>query len=177
MFLMNHKFSASLLFYVLGIVFWLLSLNFAESTLLCVFYSFFVGVVWGLVPRVSGSEPLTWKYLLPPFLLVVLMMFSVKMKLVMSTEVVLFTAMSLIHLRASILSFARLTRNGGVFSWIQLASFIYCLVYLFQKNILPFNVARSTFLVSIIVVSVCSIGVLFTLKRKSDEIKSEAISS
>ena len=158
MFWMNNRFSAYLLFYVLGLVFWLLSMSVDQSTLLCVFYSFFVGTVWGLTQS-------TWKQILPPFLLVILMMFAARMKMVMATEVVLITAMSLIHFRACVLSFIRVTKKASVFSWIQLASFIYSLVYLFQKNILPFSVSRNLFLMSMFIVNALSLGILLMVKN------------
>ena len=162
---MNNKYSAYVLFYALGLVFWLISKNVAESTLLCVFYSVFVGTVWGLIPKVSGGEPLSWQHLLPPFLLVMLMMFSVSLRMVISSEVVLITAMSLVHFRASILSFTRLTKGTRIFSWIQLASFIFGIVYIFQKNILPFFVSRSAFLMVMMAMSTFGIGILLVVKN------------
>jgi hypothetical protein len=165
---MSNRISAYAVFYALGAFYWLISRNLAENTLLCVFYSIFVGTVWGLLPQISGTGPLSWKFLLPPFLLVILMMFSVSLRLVMSTEAVLLTAMSLIHLRAFVLSFTRLTKNARIFSWIQLASFVYGLVYLFQKNFLPFPITREEFLITIMAMSMFSIGTLVFLKRKSN---------
>lgn len=165
---MSNRVSAYSIFYALGAVFWLLNRNLAESTLLCVFYSIFVGTVWGLLPRVSGLPPLSWKYLLPPFLLVILMMFSVSLRMVMNTEVLLVTAMSLIHLRAFALSFTRLVNKARIFSFVQLFSFAFGLSYLFQKNILPFPVTRNEFLLVMMATSMFSIGTLVYLKRKSN---------
>lgn len=174
---MNNKFSAFGLFYVLGILFWILSGNIAEGTLLCVFYSFFAGTVWGLVPQISGSEPLSWKHLLPPFLLVLMMMFASRLKLVMSTDVVLITAMSLIHFRASILAFARLPRAVRLFSWLQLGSFALGMAYIFQKNILPFQISRSLFLTIVAAFNAISFVLLIYAKRKFHEPRtSETIS-
>lgn len=166
---MSNRVSAYSIFYALGAVYWLLSRNLAESTLLCVFYSVFVGTIWGLLPKVSGSGPLSWKHLLPPFLLVILMMFSVSLRMVMSTDVVFITAMSLIHFRAFVLSFTRLTGRARIFSWIQLFSFFFGLSFLFQKNIFPFLISRNEFLMTMMGMSVFSIAVLLILKRKSHE--------
>jgi hypothetical protein len=174
---MNNKFSAFWLFYVLGGIYWAISGNASEGTLMCVFYAVFAGTVWGLVPQISGSEALSWKHLLPPFLLVTMMMFASRLKLVMSTDVVLITAMSLIHFRASILAFARLPKPTRLFSWIQLGSFFIGMAYVFQKNILPIQISRTLFLVIIAVFSVISLGLLFYAKRKFHEPRtSETIS-
>ena len=162
---MNNKYSAYVLFYGLGLVFWAINLNFTEATLLCVFYSIFVGTVWGLIPRVSGAEPLSWKYLLPPFLLVMLMMFSVSLKMVLSTDVIFITSMSLIHFRSSVLSFARIPKRASSFYWIQLFSFIFGLTFIFQKNFLPIQLTRKIFLMSMMGMSVISIGILLAVKN------------
>ena len=194
---MKNTFSAYWLFYPLGLAFLLLNLNIAESTLLCVFYTFFVGTVWTLVPQMAGSisgsagivrdstisirdgpgsmaggevpEGLTWKHLIPPFILVMLMMFAVKLKLVMSTDVVIFTSMSLIHFRASILSFSRLPKRALPFSWIQLFLFFFGLAFLFQKNVLPFQISRIYFLGMMASLSALSVLFLFAVKRKLHE--------
>ena len=179
---MGNKFSAYWLFYALGLVFWMLSMNMNDSTMLCVFYSTFVGTVWGLVPQFSGSEPLSWKHLLPPFMLVVLMMLSVRLKMVMSTDVVLITAMSLIHFRASVFSFSRLAKRALAFSWIQLLSFLFGLAFLFQKNITSIVISRGAFLKIMMGMSTLSIAILLVSKRKSNgqssgEINHESVSS
>ena len=100
----------------------------------------------------------------------------------MSAEVVLITAMSLVHFRACILSFARLKNKAQIFSLLQFASFIFGLLFLFQKNILPFAITRNIFLVSMMAISTISIGYLIVLNRKKDdsiqeEIDGETVSS
>ena len=179
---MNNKFSAYWLFYSLGLAFWLICRNTLDLTLLCVFYSIFVGTVWGLVPKISKTEVVSLKYLIPPFMLIMLMMLSVRMRMLMSAEVVLITAMSLVHFRACILSFARLKNKAQIFSLLQFASFIFGLIFLFQKNILPFAITRNIFLVSMMAISTISIGYLIVLNRKKDdsiqeEIDGETVSS
>jgi len=159
------------LFHSLGILFFLFCRDFESTTLICVFYSLFVGTVWSLVPQMAGNEPLNWKHLLPPFLLIMLMMFSAKLKLVMSTDVVMITSMSLIHFRASILSFARLKKGAQLFSWVQLFSFFFALGYVFQRNIFPSTVTipRNGFLIGIASLSAASLAFLFYSKRKVNE--------
>lgn len=142
-------------------------MNASDTTLVCVFYSVFVGTVWGLIPKVSGTEPLNWKYFLPPFMLVVLMMFSVKMRMVaMSSEVVMITAMSLLHFRAGIISFTRLTDRARIFCWAQLGCFAFGMLYLFQQRLVPFTIPRSLFFVLMMGFSTLSIGLLLTVKGK-----------
>jgi len=162
---MSNKYSAYILFYSLGLGFWLLSMNMVDLTLVCVFYSVFIGSVWGLIPSISCSDALTWKHLFPPFMLALLMMFSIRLRTMMSPEVVLITAMALIHFRASIFTYARLQMKAPGFLWLQLSSFVFALVFLFQKNFLPFQISRSVFLMTIMSMSMLSLIVLLRLKR------------
>lgn len=179
---MNHRFLAYGLFYSLGLAFWLLNLNLSEITLLCVFYSIFVGTVWGLIPKISGTDTFTWRHLLPLVLLVMLMMFSARLRMMISAEVILFTAMALIHLRACIFSFTRLSKGGAAFAWLQFGLFVYGMLYIFQKNTLPFPISRNVFVMSMMALSTLSIGILLLLKRKlhgqgPSEINDEAVGS
>lgn len=162
-----QKFIAYWLFYGLGIAFWLLNRNTLDTTILCVFYAVFTGTVWGMISRYSVStEPATWRHYLPPFLLNAFMMFSVKMRMLNSSEVVLFTAMSLIHLRAAIFSYSRLPVVSRSFIGLQMAGFAYGLVFLFQKTLLPFEISRSFFIMSTMVFASFSVLVLLVLRRK-----------
>ena len=171
---MNNKFLAYWLFYPLGLAFWLISRNTQDLTILCVFYSVFAGTVWGVIPNMIEVEIPSPKFLIPPFLLVMLMMLSVRITMFMTTEVVLLTAMSLVHLRAFIFSFFRLKKRAQIFSWIQLGSFLFGMSFIFQKNILPFAISRSVFLMCMLLVSSLSIVFLIIIKRKN---KLEVIST
>ncbi len=134
-------------------------------TLLTVFYSFFVGAAWGSIPTVSRSEPLTWKHLLPPFILVALMMVSTNMKTVPSSEFISLTAMALIHLRAGVLSVTRLGKKGLGFTLIQLLGFLAVIADLFQNNFLPFAIPQTAFFFLMTGLLTTSVIQLFRLKR------------
>lgn len=166
---MNSKYTTYAMFYGLALVYWLVAGNMEQSTLLCVFYSVFVGTVWGLLPKVSFTEPLSWKHLLPPFMLTLLMMFSARLRMMPSAEVIMLTSMALLHLRASLLSFARLRQRARLFSIFQLVQFGIGIAYIFQKNLLPFSLDRSFFFILMMGLGTLSIGMLLTMRGKPIE--------
>ena len=157
--------SIQAVFLLLGATFWFIARDMNETTLLCVFYSAFVGVVWDTVSKTPGTEKLTWKHLLPPFMLVLLMLFSARLQMVRSSEVVLVTAISLIHFRAGILVFTRFFRPALPFLSMQLVLFVLPIVYLFQKN---FGVVldKTLWIKASIGLSALSVPLLFWIRKK-----------
>ncbi len=135
-------------------------------TLLTVFYSFFVGTVWGGIPSASQTESMTWRHLLPLYILVALMMVSASMSSVPSSEFIALTAMALIHVRAAVLSVTRLGLTGLRFTVLQGFGFLAVIADLFQVNLLPFRISQTAFLILITGLLILSVVQLFWLKRK-----------
>lgn len=170
---MNRKVSVEWIFSLLGIVFWVVNRNLQPLTLVCVFYAIFTGFVWSAIPQISKEEDLGWKHVLSPFVLNVIMMLAGSMKFVASADTVMFTAMALIHIRAAVFSFNRFSGSALMFPSLQFLSFAYVLVYLFQKNILPFTIHSRIFHVSVLALGTLSMGMLIFIKRKMNEAGSE----
>jgi hypothetical protein len=162
---MKNKFSIEWLFFILGIAYWVVSMNLQPITMVCVFYSLYVGFVWGAIPEISKTEPMSWRHILPPFVLVLLMMFSANLRILPSAEVVTVTAMALIHLRAAVLSISRLALSGFGFALLQLMGFILSVLYLFQKNVLTFELKKGVFQMLIVLIGSLGFGILIIMKR------------
>ncbi len=150
----------------MGIAYWVYARDVQPLTLLTVFYSFFVGLVWDHIPIVSKTEALNWRHLLPPFILLALMMISTSMKSIPSSAFIAMTAMALIHLRAAVLSVTRMGVNGLSFTLLQAVSFIWVIVDLFQNNLLSFSIPEKVFAPVLMVLGTMAIVNLFQLKRK-----------
>ncbi len=135
-------------------------------TLLTVFYSLFVGTVWGGIPSASQTESMTWRHLLPLYILVALMMVSASMSSVPSSEFIALTAMALIHVRAGVLSVTRLGISGLGFTIMQGIGFFLVIADLFQANLLSFSISKTAFLILITMILVLSVAQLIWLKRK-----------
>jgi hypothetical protein len=162
---MTRKLSIEWPFFILGTAYWLYCRDTQPMTLLTVFYSFFVGTVWGGIPTVSRTEPMTLRHILPPFILVALMMVSTNMKTVASSEFIALTAMALIHLRAAVLSVTRLGMGGLRFTVVQGIGFLIVIADLFQSNLLPFLIPQSVFFFLMSGLLAVSVTMLFWMKR------------
>jgi len=163
---MSQKVSFEWIFTGLGLVFWLANRNLEASTLACVYYSLFVGLAWSLISAASREDGLTWKHVLSPFFLTVIMMVSGTLKVVASTEAVLITAIALIHVRAAIFSYNRFSGRALLFPSFQFFLFLYAMIYLFQKNILPFSIRPGMFWMSILILGSLSLMLLFLIRKK-----------
>ena len=164
---MGRKVSIEWIFSVLGIAFWLYSRDLEPKTLVCVFYSVFVGSSWSMIAKIADEKDWSWKHVLSPLFLLVIMMISGSLKSITSSEVVLITAMSLIHIRSAIFSFNRFSGTALLYPSLQVFSFIYLMVYLFQKSLLPFAIHSSIFWVSTLILGTASIMLLYVLNRKN----------
>ncbi len=163
---MKPKTSIQWPFFCMGIAFWAYTRDVQPMTVLIVFYSFFVGLVWDRIPIVSGTESMNWRHLLPPFILLALMMVSTSMKTIPSSSFIALTAMALIHLRAAVLSVTRMGVSGLSFTLFQTIAFIWVIVDLFQNNLLSFLIPERVFVPVLMALGMMAIVNLFQLKRK-----------
>jgi hypothetical protein len=163
---MSFKVAIAGMFTLLSVVFWLVNPNLQINTLVCIFYALFTGFVWNTISEASDEEELSWKHVLSPFLLVLIMMTAGSMKMIKSAETVMVTAIALIHIRAAVFSFNRFQGSELIFSLIQLFSFLFVITYLFQSNILSITIESKMFYAILLGMATLSMVFLAQMKRK-----------